>query len=162
MMGKIVAILNYEEGYRKSPYIDTEGYPTVAGGIKIGPKGAPLSNYIFTVPRLVGDAWQTTIAAQKLAQMKTVPAIAAALSVCNDARTDILLSMAYQIGVGNPKLGTGLAGFTGTLGFIAKGDFAAAAAEMINSKWAQQTPNRARRHAQVISDGSYNTYAGLL
>jgi hypothetical protein len=49
-MSRIIEILNFEEGYKEKPYIDTQGYPTVAGGIKIGPKGAKLSNYTFTVP----------------------------------------------------------------------------------------------------------------
>lgn len=56
-MSQIIPLLNYEEGYREKPYIDTEGYPTVACGIKIGPKGAALSNYSFSVPREVGDVW---------------------------------------------------------------------------------------------------------
>lgn len=37
-MSKIIQILTYEEGYKDRPYIDTEGYPTVACGIVIGPK----------------------------------------------------------------------------------------------------------------------------
>lgn len=37
-MSQIIPILNFEEGYREKPYRDTLGYPTVAGGIKIGLK----------------------------------------------------------------------------------------------------------------------------
>ncbi len=53
-MSQIIAILNFEEGYVEAPYLDTLGFPTVAGGIRIGPKGAPLTNYAFRVPRRVG------------------------------------------------------------------------------------------------------------
>ncbi len=54
-MSQIIEILNFEEGYVEAPYLDTQGFPTVAGGICIGPKGAALSNYVFRVPRQVGD-----------------------------------------------------------------------------------------------------------
>ena len=161
-MGQIVAILNFEEGYRELPYLDTQGFPTVAGGIRIGPKGASLSNYTFNVPRSVGDAWKLVLITQKLAQMKTIAAISAALGQCNDARTDVLISMAYQMGVGNPAQGTGLAGFTTTLGLITQQNFSAAADNMLKSLWAKQTPARAQRHAEVMRTGTYDAYKGLI
>lgn len=155
-MSQLIAILNFEEGYKESPYLDTLGYPTVAGGIRIGPKGASLSNYTFSVPREVGDVWKRTIIDAKLVEMKKYPAIVSALKACNEARTDVLCSMAYQMGV------SGLAGFTGTLRAIAIGDFAAGANGMLNSLWARQTPARAKRHAEVMRSGTYDVYKGLL
>lgn len=155
-MGQIVAILNFEEGYKELPYIDTLGYPTVAGGIRIGPKGASLANYSFSVPRAAGDAWKSDIIAKKLQQMRTVSVINAALSQCNDARSDILVSMAYQMGV------NGLADFTTTLGLITQQNFVAAGDNMLKSLWARQTPGRARRHAEVMRSGTYDVYKGLL
>jgi len=56
-MSRIIEILNFEEGYVETPYHDTLGFPTVAGGIRIGPKGASLRNYTFTVPRSVGNCY---------------------------------------------------------------------------------------------------------
>ena len=29
---------------------------------------------------------------------------------------------------------------------------------MLKSKWAKQTPNRAKRHAEVMRTGSFNVY----
>lgn len=155
-MSKLIQILNFEEGYKEKPYIDTRGYPTVAGGILIGPKGAALSNYTFTVPREVGDVWKQTIVRQKTSEISNYPDIVNALKQCNDARTDIIMSMAYQMGV------AGLAGFKNTLKMISTGDFKGAANGMLNSAWAKQTPNRAKRHAQVMSDGTYKAYEGLI
>lgn len=155
-MSKLIEILNFEEGYKEKPYIDSRGYPTVAGGILIGPKGAPLSNYTFTVPREVGDVWKQSIVRQKTFEITKYPDIVAALKKCNDARADIINSMAYQMGV------TGLAGFKNTLKLIANGDFNGAATGMLNSAWAKQTPNRAKRHAQVMRDGTYAAYEGLI
>ncbi|AXZ12060.1 glycoside hydrolase family protein [Klebsiella pneumoniae] len=153
---KIIPILNYEEGYKESPYLDTLGYPTVAGGIRIGPKGASLSNYTFRVPRTVGDAWKQVIVDQKANEMSQRPSIAAAINACNPPRRDVLISMAYQMGV------DGLAGFKNTLKLIADGNFIAAADGMLNSLWAKQTPNRAKRHADVMRTGSYDIYRGLI
>ena len=155
-MSKLIPILNFEEGYKKKPYIDTRGYPTVAGGILIGPKGAALSNYTFTVPREVGDVWKQSIVKQKTSEISNYPDIVNALKQCNDARTDIIMSMAYQMGV------AGLAGFKNTLKLISTGDFKGAANGMLNSAWAKQTPNRAKRHAQVMIDGTYKAYEGLI
>ncbi|ELY2669069.1 glycoside hydrolase family protein [Cronobacter sakazakii] len=155
-MSQIIQILNYEEGYREKPYIDTEGYPTVACGIKIGPKGAQVSNYTFTVPRAVGDVWLQVFVDNVIKECRNNPAINSALQACNPAREDVLYSMAYQMGI------AGLAGFKNTLAMIANGDFNGAASGMLNSKWAKQTPNRARRHADVMRTGTYDIYKGII
>lgn len=155
-MSNIVKILNYEEGYKERPYIDTEGYPTVACGVKIGPKGASLSNYIFTVPREVGDVWLESFVNKTIGNMNSNPSIVAALKACNEARRDILISMAYQMGV------NGLAGFKNTLAMVAAGNFSGAANGMLSSVWAKQTTNRAKRHAEVMRTGEMTVYAGLL
>lgn len=155
-MSQIVPILNFEEGYKESPYIDTLGFPTVAGGIRIGPKGANLSNYTFTVPRAVGDVWKLEIVNSKISSAAKYPKIQAALAKCNDARRDVLYSMMFQLGV------NGLNDFTNTLKSIAAGDFDSGADGMLNSLWAKQTPARAKRHAQVMRSGTYDAYRGLI
>jgi len=155
-MSQIIPLLNFEEGYREKPYIDSEGYPTVACGIKIGPKGAALSNYTFTVPRNVGDVWLESFVNTTIVKMNTNPAIVSALKACNGPRRDILISMAYQMGV------NGLAEFKNTLAMIADGNFSGAANGMLTSLWAKQTPNRAKRHAEVMRTGDMKSYEGLL
>ena len=155
-MSKIIAILGYEEGYKEKPYLDSENYPTVACGIKIGPRGANLSNYTFTVPRKVGDVWLQVFVDSTINQCRNNTLIASALEQCNPARQDMLYSMAFQMGI------AGLASFKNTLGMIAKRDFMGAANGMMNSKWASQTPNRARRHATVMRSGDYDVYKGLI
>ncbi|EMR0738041.1 glycoside hydrolase family protein [Citrobacter braakii] len=155
-MSNIVKILNYEEGYKERPYIDTEGYPTVACGVKIGPKGASLSNYIFTVPREVGDVWLESFVASTIKKMNENPLIISAMKACNQERKDILISMAYQMGV------QGLAGFKNTLAMVSSGNFSGAASGMLSSKWAKQTPNRANRHAEVMRTGTLDAYKGII
>lgn len=155
-MSKIIQILNFEEGFREKPYIDTEGYPTVGTGFKIGPKGAPMSHYQFTLPKEASDAWLLSFVDKTARQMLDNKAIFFAMNQCNDARQDVLLSMAYQMGV------AGLAAFKNTLSMVVAGNFTGAAAGMLNSKWAAQTPKRAKRHAEVMRTGTYDVYAGLL
>jgi len=155
-MSQIIQILSFEEGYREKPYLDTEGYPTVACGIKIGPKNNNLSSYTFTVPRTVGDVWLQTFVDTVMNQCRNTPSVYAALQKCNPARADIIYSMGFQMGI------TGLAGFKNTLVMISNGNFTGAANGMLSSKWATQTKNRAQRHAEVMRTGTYDIYKGLI
>lgn len=157
-MSQIISILNFEEGFKATPYIDTEGYPTVGTGFKIGPKNASISNYTFTLPKDVNDVWLQCLVNDTVAKMNTYPTIFAALKQCNEPRRDILISMAYQMGAG----AGGLVGFKNTLAMIAAGNFAGASAGMLSSLWAKQTPKRAARHAEVMRTGEMTVYAGLL
>ncbi|WP_342753756.1 lysozyme [Pantoea sp. MBD-2R] len=155
-MSQIIGILSYEEGYREKPYRDTEGFPTVACGIKIGPKGADLANYVFTVPKKVGDIWLQVFVDSVITQCRANPLIYAALQQCNPARADIIYSMAYQMGV------AGLASFRNTLVMISNGNFTGGSSGMLQSLWAKQTPKRAQRHAEVMRTGTYDIYKGLI
>lgn len=148
-MSDIVKLLNFEEGWSGKPYYCSEGYPTIATGIRIGPKGAPLSLYEFTVSRTVGTVWLSELIQQKVADMSAHSNITAAMSACNDARKSILISMAYQMGA------DGLAKFANTLKAIAEQRWSDASAGMLNSKWARQTPSRAKRHAQQMLTGTW-------
>ncbi|WP_380178906.1 glycoside hydrolase family protein [Kalamiella sp. sgz302252] len=155
-MSNIVKILAFEEGYKEKPYIDTEGYPTVGCGILIGPKNAALANYTFTLPRDVGDMWMTKIVNEKINAMSSRPALVAALKQCNDARADVLYSMAYQLGI------DGLMAFKNTLVMISNQNFSGAAEGMLSSLWAKQTPARAKRHADAMRSGTYDAWKGVL
>lgn len=146
-MSDIVKLLSFEEGWSGKPYYCSEGYPTIATGIRIGPKGAPLSLYEFTVSRTVGAVWLSESIQQKVADMSKHSNITTAMAACNDARKSILISMAYQMGA------DGLAKFTNTLKAIAEQRWSDASTGMLSSKWAKQTPNRAKRHAQQMLTG---------
>ncbi|MBV4366367.1 glycoside hydrolase family protein [Erwinia sp. BNK-24-b] len=155
-MSKIIQILAFEEGYKEKPYIDTEGYPTVGCGILLGPKNAPLQNYNFTVPREVGDVWMGKLVDAKIKEMNNRPVLVAALKQCNDARADVLYSMAYQLGI------DGLCAFKNTLVMISNNNFTGAAEGMLSSVWAKQTPERAKRHADAMRSGTYDAWKGAI
>lgn len=65
----------------------------------------------------------------------------------DDPRKGVLLNMAFQLGV------NGLLGFRNTLAKIEAGDYEGAAENMLKSKWATQTPNRAKRMAEQMRIG---------
>lgn len=67
----------------------------------------------------------------------------------DDPRKGVLLNMCFQLGL------TGLLKFKNTLAYIEAGDYENAAANMLKSKWAQQTPNRANRMAEQMRTGEW-------
>ena len=72
---------------------------------------------------------------------------------CNLERKVILISMYFQLGL------TGISNFRKMWAAINAGDFATAAAEMLDSRWAKQTPRRAYRQAEVMRSGTLEVYA---
>lgn len=69
----------------------------------------------------------------------------------DDARQAVLLNMAFQLGV------AGLLKFKNTLAYIEAGDYENAAANMLKSKWATQTPARAKRMADQMRTGQWQS-----
>jgi lysozyme len=67
----------------------------------------------------------------------------------DDARRGVLLNMSFQLGV------DGLLTFKNTLKLVELGDYAAAAKNMLLSKWATQTPARANRMAEQMRTGQW-------
>lgn len=62
-------------------------------------------------------------------------------------RKDVLVNMAYNLGVG------GLLKFKETLRLIGEGKFEEASIQMLKSKWATQVPNRAKELSKLFSRG---------
>ena len=149
-MADIISLLNVEEGYSETPYYCSAGYPTIGVGQRIGPKGAPLKLYEFTVSKALAAVWLADKVKETLADMDKYPNIRAAMAVCNEPRQAILISMAYQMGA------DGLSKFTNTLKSVATQNWHAAQAGMLASKWAKQTPNRANRHATQMLTGVWD------
>lgn len=70
------------------------------------------------------------------------------------ARQGVLLNMSFQLGV------EGLLGFKNTLRLVEQGDYAQAADNMLLSKWASQTPERAKRMAEQMRSGQWQYTQG--
>lgn len=73
----------------------------------------------------------------------------------DEARRGVLVNMAFQMGI------DGLLGFKNTLAMIQAGSYEKAATGMLNSKWAQQTPDRAKRMADQMRTGQWKYKPGF-
>lgn len=65
------------------------------------------------------------------------------------ARQGVLICMLHQLGA------RGVAGFRKMVDALARGDYEAAADEMLDSNWRKQTPERCERMAQIMRSGQW-------
>ncbi len=145
-MTLIVDILKKEEGFRAAPYYCSLGYPTVGYGFKIGNNSDPLPK--FFLPKPVAEVWLQY-------EVQEVEAALAGFTIgLNEVRQAVLTSMCYQMGI------KGLFGFKNMWKALTVQDFKLAAKEMLDSKWAKQTPARAKRHAEMMETGILSDFYG--
>jgi lysozyme len=142
------SIIRLEEGLRLKPYRCSEGCPTIGFGEKIGDKGDPLPNITTTKEEaLIFLRKRISEIIPRLISHNTV-----AWNNCNRQQQAILISMAYQVGV------SGLLAFKKMWKAIEMRDFKEAGKQMLDSKWAVQTRNRAVRHSNTMSSGNLDMY----
>ena len=67
----------------------------------------------------------------------------------SEIRQAVIIGMAFQLGT------AGLLGFKNTLALVQSGDYKGAAQNMMLSRWAEQTPARARRMAAQMETGEW-------
>lgn len=136
----LAAMLEAEEGRKRSAYQDHLGYWTIGVGRLIDARrGGGLTDDEIDY-LLANDIKRKT---EEVA--KALPWI----SSLNGARQAVLIGMAFQLGT------DGLLAFKNTLGKIQAGDFKGAADNMLMSKWATQTPARAMRMAKQMETGEW-------
>jgi lysozyme len=68
----------------------------------------------------------------------------------DEARFAVLVMMVFQLGIGS------LAKFKMTMQSVEQGKYAEAARHMLSSKWAKQTPKRAKALADMMKTGVWN------
>lgn len=134
----IEKLLIADEGYRRYPYTDTLGYLTIGIGRCIDQrKGAGISpeEALFMLRR--------DIAERESDLVSYLPWYAG----LDPVRKAVFLSMSFQLGI------QGLLLFKTTLTFAERGDWESAAASMMRSKWATQTPLRVSRLSRALVSG---------
>ena len=146
MRDNIIRSLRGEEGEVLHEYKDHLGYSTIGVG------------------RLIDKRKGGGITAEEAAYLlgndvdKVVTQLNSRLpwwTKLDDARQGVLVNMAFQMGV------DGLLGFKNTLKMIEAGQYESAARGMLQSKWAQQTPSRAKRMAEQMRTGVWQYKPGL-
>ena len=132
--------LRREEGVKRSVYLDSLGYWTIGVGRLVDARlGGGLSDDEIDI-LLANDIARCT--SEVLAALPWVATL-------DEPRRAALIGMAFQMGT------SGLLVFGNTLAAIRDGRYDDAEARMLQSKWAQQTPARARRMARQIATGEW-------
>ena len=145
----IIKVIEFEEGFRNKPYLCSEGFVTVGYGTKIHKdKGLAPEDFLLSVDRMTAGVWLQEeldkVAEAILRSAKYGPIYQG----MNPDRQAIVLNMGYQLGV------TGLFNFKRMWIAFDEGDYVKAAKEALDSRWAKQTPERAKRVAMVIETGN--------
>lgn len=136
----VVEQLRKEEGSVPHAYTDSLGYWTIGVGRLIDKrKGGGLSEEEIAF-LLANDVKRVTKEVER-----ALPWVVS----LNEPRAAVLIGMAFQMGL------KGLLGFKNTLEFIRTGEYSKAAAGMLQSKWAKQTPARVQRMAKQMETGEW-------
>ncbi len=131
-------LVEEEEGRKTTAYPDSRGYLTIGVGALIDPKvpGAGLCHKAIDA-QLENDMTQAREDAANLPGFQR----------CNEVRQAVLISMCFQLG--------NLHDWPHFKGALAMSDFDAAAAAGLDSEWAKQTPQRAKREMQMLASGQW-------
>ena len=120
------------EGFRSTVYKCTEGYDTIGYGFAI--KDLVMSEDI------AHKILFAKIAELKLSIQQKFPCID---DLPNEVQ-EVIIEMCYQMGV------SGFSKFKKTIKLLEAKEFKKASKEMLNSKWAKQTPNRAKKLSEIV------------
>ncbi len=127
--------LKRDEGCRLTVYTCTAGKPTIGYGRNLEDKGISQheANQMLArdIERVVADLDRRAAWWRKL----------------DGVRAAVVINMGFQLGV------TGFLRFRNTIAALRAGDFERASEEMLDSRWATQTPNRAKRLSDQIRTG---------
>lgn len=133
--------LREDEGEKLTAYKDSLGFLTIGIGILIDERkpGAGItkeeSTYLF----------QNRLRAKTAELRKAFTWF----DKLDEVRQGVLINMAFQMGV------AGVIGFKNTMSMVQQGDYEGAAKGMLNSLWAKQTPNRAKRLSEQMRTGEW-------
>ena len=147
---QLIEQLMEDEGYRLMPYRCTEGYLTVGYGYNMDANELKLTSQQLRKIRSEGlpkqEAYQLLLEVLRKRE-KTLRDKIPWLSKMTQPRIEVFINMSYQLGE------KGFFKFKRTIAAAERGEYATCAAFMLQSKWAKQTPNRAKRMADQMRTG---------
>lgn len=133
---KLRADLERDEGLKLTPYTDSRGVLTIGFGRNLDNVGISRTEALYLLDNDITEVCRRLD--QFLPWWRTL----------DDARARALANMAFQMGLG------GLLGFRKMLAALKDGHWLAAREEALASAWARQTPERAKRIAQIFATGT--------
>jgi len=137
---KITAMLVREEGEVLHEYKDHLGYSTIGVGRLIDSRRGGRISKEESRYLLANDI------KSRAEHAKAYPWF----DELDENRQAVVVGMIFQLG------SAGFDQFHNTIKKIASGDYAGASASMLNSKWARQTPERAKRMATILATGHWS------
>tara|TARA_Y100001963_G_scaffold123907_1_gene174274 strand:- start:1083 stop:1493 length:411 start_codon:yes stop_codon:yes gene_type:complete len=132
MTSTLIEAVKLSEGFRDKVYKDTLGIDTIGYGFAI--KDLVIDEDIAEMilrrklEKLVDDT------NKRFSFLKDLP----------EQAQDVIYEMCYQLGI------TGVSKFKKTLAYLENFEYKMASKEMLDSKWAKQTPNRAKKLSDII------------
>lgn len=153
---RLVASVKGHEGFRAEPYVCPAGRWTVGYGHNLEAHGLTGGQCHF----LLRQGWLHLTITREGAEYLMGAQLARLERQCethfdfwhalNDARQNVLVEMAFQLGF------DGLRGFRRMLAALRRHDYAGAAREGLDSKWAREdSPARARRLMRQMEMGVF-------
>ena len=141
MIEKLAAQLRSDEGTKATAYQDHLGFWTIGVGRLIDSRkpGSGLR------PDEIDYLLRNDINDRVAALQKALPWFVK----LDEARQGVLINMAFQMGT------AGLLAFRQTLGLVRDGKYTEASEQMMKSKWAEQTPGRAKRLSEQMKTGEW-------
>lgn len=141
MIEKLTEQLRRDEGVKPAAYQDHLGYWTIGVGRLVDARkpGAGLR------PDEIDYLLRNDINDRVTALQKALPWFVK----LDEARQGVLINMAFQMGT------AGLLAFRQTLALVRDGKYTEAADQMLKSKWAEQTPGRAKRLSEQMKTGEW-------
>lgn len=137
MTDKLTDMLIQHEGLRLKPYRCTAGKLTIGVGRNLDDRGITPDEAMYLLANDIRDS------------RKELAGAFPWFSKLDSVRQAVLIDMCVNLGL--PRL----QGFRNTLALIGVGKYEAAAVEMLDSKWAQQVGNRARRLSGMMATGRW-------
>ena len=128
----MIGMLKRHEGLRLKPYQDTIGKLTIGYGRNLDDRGISKEEAEYLLKNDISRV------------MSEVRGSIDFFDNLNEARQNVLLDMCFNMGL------AGLLGFQKMLKSLNEGNYAKAAEEMLNSKWASQVGNRAKELAKMV------------
>jgi len=163
MSDKLIERVKKHEGFETKPYKDTVGKLTIGYGRNLEDNPLSIDELIVLFNR---TQWLNVSAAENWAEMllrhdlerteKELNERLAIWPMCDSKEQTVLLDMAYNMGV------SGLLTFKGMLHAIDNDDNAQAAAELLDSYYAEQVKNRAVDNAVLLAGDEYEETLGIL
>ena len=141
MIEQLTEQLRRDEGIKATAYQDHMGFLTIGVGRLIDSRkpGAGLR------PDEIDYLLRNDINDRVQALTKALPWF----DRLDEARRGVLINMAFQLGT------AGLLEFKSTLALVAAGKYSESSEQMLKSKWATQTPARAKRLAEQMKTGEW-------